>query len=108
MCEIDGVCMVFIFNLDGMEYYVCICIFKVELVFVGKFFYCLSLEDLCNIYCCYIDYCNRIDLRVFSGYFKEFEYLFMWGLVELVGIIVGLVFFLFFIIIIVFFVINYY
>lgn len=59
--------MVSIFNLDGMEHHVRTCIPKVELVPAGKPFYCLSSEDLRNTHCCYIDFCNKIDLRVPSG-----------------------------------------
>jgi len=66
-CETDGACMVSIFNLDGMEHHVRTCIPKVELVPAGKPFYCLSSEDLRNTHCCYIDFCNKIDLRVPSG-----------------------------------------
>ncbi|XP_020821859.1 activin receptor type-1B isoform X2 [Phascolarctos cinereus] len=103
-CETDGVCMVSISNMDGMEHHSRTCIPQAELVPVGKPFYCLSSDHVRNTHCCHTDFCNKIDLRVPSGHLKDTPS--MWGPVELVAVIAGPVFLLFLIIIVVVFVIH--
>uniref|UniRef100_A0A8D3DF84 receptor protein serine/threonine kinase n=1 Tax=Scophthalmus maximus TaxID=52904 RepID=A0A8D3DF84_SCOMX len=60
----------------------------------GQPFYCLSAEGLLNTHCCYVDYCNSIDLKVpvptKSGDWAGSP----WGPVELVAVIAGPVFLL--------------
>ncbi|XP_068948622.1 activin receptor type-1B isoform X2 [Petaurus breviceps papuanus] len=103
-CETDGVCMVSISNMDGMEHHSRTCIPQAELVPVGKPFYCLSSDHVRNTHCCHTDFCNKIDLRVPSGHLKDAPS--VWGPVELVAVIAGPVFLLFLIIIVVVFVIH--
>ncbi|XP_065275802.1 activin receptor type-1B isoform X6 [Emys orbicularis] len=93
-------------NLGGVEHHIRTCIPKAELIPAGKPFYCLSSEDLRNTHCCYVDYCNEIDLKVPSGHVKENEPQSSWGPVELVAVIAGPVFLLFVIMIVVVFVFH--
>ena len=53
--------------LEGQEQHVRTCITRDNLVPPGQPFYCLGAAGLLNIYCCYTDYCNSIDLQVPSG-----------------------------------------
>ncbi|XP_053868517.1 activin receptor type-1B [Malaclemys terrapin pileata] len=105
-CKTDGACMVSSSNLGGVEHHIRTCIPKAELIPAGKPFYCLSSEDLRNTHCCYVDYCNEIDLKVPSGHVKENEPQSSWGPVELVAVIAGPVFLLLVIMIVVVFVFH--
>uniref|UniRef100_A0A3B5ALU5 Activin receptor type-1C n=2 Tax=Pomacentridae TaxID=30863 RepID=A0A3B5ALU5_9TELE len=63
-CETDGACMASTYYIQGKEQHVRICINQDNLVPPGQPFYCLSAEGLLNTHCCYVDYCNSIDLKV--------------------------------------------
>lgn len=63
-CETDGACMASTFFNQGKEQHVRICINRDNLVPPGQPFYCLSAPRLLNTHCCYVDYCNSIDLKV--------------------------------------------
>ncbi|KAG7228349.1 hypothetical protein INR49_009213 [Caranx melampygus] len=62
-CETDGACMASTYYNQGKEQHVRICIKRDNLVPPGQPFYCLSAEGLLNTHCCYVDYCNSIDLK---------------------------------------------
>lgn len=47
---------------QGKEQHVRICIDRDNLVPPGQPFYCLSAEGLLNTHCCYVDYCNSIEV----------------------------------------------
>ena len=66
-CETDGACMTSTSFLEGQEQHVRACITQDDLVPPGQPFFCLGAAGLLNIYCCYTDYCNSIDLQVPSG-----------------------------------------
>ncbi|XP_061630540.1 activin A receptor type 1Ba isoform X1 [Phyllopteryx taeniolatus] len=94
-CETDGACMASTYTIQGKEQHMRICINSDNLVPPGQPFYCLSAEGLLNTHCCYVDYCNSIDLKVpvptkedLSGSAGS------WGPVELVAVIAGPVFLL--------------
>lgn len=63
-CETDGACMASTYFIQGKEEHVRICINRDNLVPPGQPFYCLSAKGLLNTHCCYVDYCNSIDLKV--------------------------------------------
>ncbi|TVK90494.1 Activin receptor type-1B [Bagarius yarrelli] len=65
-CETTGACMASTSLIDGQEQHVRICIDKEKLVPPGQPFFCQSAEGLLNIHCCYTDYCNSLDLKVYS------------------------------------------
>ncbi|XP_041438414.1 activin receptor type-1B isoform X2 [Xenopus laevis] len=85
-CVTDGACMVSISNVKGKEYHLRACIGQEDLVPPGKPFYCLSSEDIRNTYCCYTDYCNKIDVGVPTGQITV-DSPSGWGPVELVAVI---------------------
>ncbi|XP_031139533.1 activin A receptor type 1Ba [Sander lucioperca] len=93
-CETDGACMASTYFNQGKEQHVRICIDRDNLVPPGQPFYCLSAEGLLNTHCCYVDYCNSIEVPVptkegdWSGSASS------WGPVELVAVIAGPVFLL--------------
>ncbi|KAG7326494.1 hypothetical protein KOW79_009895 [Hemibagrus wyckioides] len=66
-CETTGACMASASLIDGQEQHMRTCIDKEKLVPPGQPFFCLSVEGLLNIHCCYTDYCNSVDLKVTSG-----------------------------------------
>uniref|UniRef100_A0A8D0AQ05 Activin receptor type-1C n=1 Tax=Sander lucioperca TaxID=283035 RepID=A0A8D0AQ05_SANLU len=89
-CETDGACMASTYFNQGKEQHVRICIDRDNLVPPGQPFYCLSAEGLLNTHCCYVDYCNSIEVPEgdWSGSASS------WGPVELVAVIAGPVFLL--------------
>ncbi|KAG7257639.1 hypothetical protein CRUP_004945 [Coryphaenoides rupestris] len=102
-CETDGACVTSTSFLDGQEQHVRACITQDDLVPPGQPFYCLGTPGLLNIYCCYTDYCNRIDLQVPSGQssgstsrpaLAAGAESGTWGPVELMAVIAGPVFLL--------------
>ncbi|XP_037313442.2 activin A receptor type 1Ba [Pungitius pungitius] len=93
-CETDGACMASTYYTHGKEQHVRICIDRENLVPPGQPFYCLSAEGLLNTHCCYVDYCNSIEVPVPT---KEGDWSGSggsWGPVELVAVIAGPVFLL--------------
>lgn len=52
------------YYVNGKEEHVRVCINQDSLVPPGQPFYCLSAEGFFNTHCCYVDYCNSIDLKV--------------------------------------------
>uniref|UniRef100_A0A3Q0SJB4 receptor protein serine/threonine kinase n=1 Tax=Amphilophus citrinellus TaxID=61819 RepID=A0A3Q0SJB4_AMPCI len=52
------------YYVQGKEEHVRVCINQDSLVPPGQPFYCLSAEGFFNTHCCYVDYCNSIDLKV--------------------------------------------
>ncbi|CAL8382324.1 unnamed protein product [Boreogadus saida] len=98
-CETDGACMTSTSVLEGQEQHVRTCITRKDLQPPGQPFYCLGAAGLLNIYCCYTDYCNSIDLQVpsatsRSGLAAGVEPAGPWGPVELMAVIAGPVFLL--------------
>ncbi|CAN9516122.1 unnamed protein product [Ophioblennius macclurei] len=95
-CETDGACMASTSFIQGKEQHVRICINQENLVPPGQPFFCLSAEGFLNTHCCYVDYCNSIDLKVpvptKSGDWPVSGS--TWGPVELVAVIAGPVFLL--------------
>ncbi|XP_037108636.1 activin receptor type-1B-like [Syngnathus acus] len=93
-CETDGACVASTSLIDGKEHHLRACISRDRLEPPGQPFYCKSAEGLVNIYCCYIDYCNSIELKVPSataqpGSDEAFPPGGTWGLLELVAVTAG-------------------
>ncbi|KAG8452341.1 hypothetical protein GDO86_004229 [Hymenochirus boettgeri] len=84
-CVTDGACMVSISNVNGKQYHLRACIAEVELVPVGKPFYCLSSRSFATPTAVTHDYCNNIDLVVPTGRIEKPTS--GWGPVELVAVI---------------------
>ncbi|XP_017270620.1 activin A receptor type 1Ba [Kryptolebias marmoratus] len=63
-CETDGACMASTYMVNGREENMRVCISQDRLVPAGHPIFCLSAEGYMNTHCCYVDYCNSIDLKV--------------------------------------------
>lgn len=63
-CETDGACMASTYMVHGKEENVRVCINLDKLVPAGHPIFCLSADGYMNTHCCYVDYCNSIDLKI--------------------------------------------